>query len=225
MGWRSERSRAPACHLRWAKRKRAVRPQVRRTCSSWRRLKMSSRSALTTHAADPALGICVRVRRLDRRVDHRNPFAVEDVIAAAAELRVAIVDEEAERLLATIESHQQVACLLGNPAAARAAARDGRGSPAPRSPTRRCQGFAARRRSSGSPTRVLACEERALGGDDRAMAGPGLCVGKSSAARPAGESLRVFLCIGGWLGVVGDAVSEVDAQDCHRVRPVVTGAP
>jgi transposase len=25
------------------------------------------------------------------------------------------------------------------------------------------------------------------------------------------ESLRVFLCIGGWLGVVGDAVSEVDA--------------
>jgi hypothetical protein len=27
-------------------------------------------------------------------------------------------------------------------------------------------------------------------------------------ARP---SLRVFLCIGGWLGVVGDAVSEVDA--------------
>jgi hypothetical protein len=27
----------------------------------------------------------------------------------------------------------------------------------------------------------------------------------------AGVSLRVFLCIGGWLGVVGDAVSEVDA--------------
>src|SRR5712691_2988435 len=31
------------------------------------------------------------------------------------------------------------------------------------------------------------------------------------AARAAVESLRVFLCIGGWLGVVGDAVSEVDA--------------
>ena len=27
----------------------------------------------------------------------------------------------------------------------------------------------------------------------------------------ASASLRVFLCIGGWLGVVGDAVSEVDA--------------
>ncbi len=39
------------------------------------------------------------------------------------------------------------------------------------------------------------------------------------------ESLRVFLCIGGWLGVVGDAVSEVDAQDGHSGRPVVTGFP
>jgi hypothetical protein len=28
---------------------------------------------------------------------------------------------------------------------------------------------------------------------------------------PSSWSLRVFLCIGGWLGVVGDAVSEVDA--------------
>jgi hypothetical protein len=35
---------------------------------------------------------------------------LEDLIAAAAELRVAIVNEQAERLLATIESHQQVAC-------------------------------------------------------------------------------------------------------------------
>jgi transposase len=38
-------------------------------------------------------------------------------------------------------------------------------------------------------------------------------------------SLRVFLCIGGWLSVVRDAVSEVDAQDCHRLRPVVTASP
>ena len=30
-------------------------------------------------------------------------------------------------------------------------------------------------------------------------------------ARGVWTSLRVFLCIGGWLGVVGDAVSEVDA--------------
>jgi hypothetical protein len=38
-------------------------------------------------------------------------------------------------------------------------------------------------------------------------------------------SLRVFLCIGGWLGVVGYAVSEVDAWDGHCFRPVVTGLP
>ncbi len=31
------------------------------------------------------------------------------------------------------------------------------------------------------------------------------------ASLPYSGSLRVFLCIGGWLGVVGDAVSEVDA--------------
>jgi hypothetical protein len=30
-------------------------------------------------------------------------------------------------------------------------------------------------------------------------------------ARARAQSLRVFLCIGGWLGVVGDAVSEMDA--------------
>jgi hypothetical protein len=52
--------------------------------------------ALTTHAADPALGVGVRVRRLHGRADHRNPFAFEDVIATATELRVAIVNEEAE---------------------------------------------------------------------------------------------------------------------------------
>jgi transposase len=34
--------------------------------------------------------------------------------------------------------------------------------------------------------------------------------GRASALRGR-RSLRVFLCIGGWLGVVGDAVSEVDA--------------
>ncbi len=54
--------------------------------------------ALATDAADPALGVGVRVRRLDGCADHRDPFSLEDVIEAAAELGVAIVDEEAERL-------------------------------------------------------------------------------------------------------------------------------
>jgi len=75
--------------------------------------------ALATGAADPALGAGVRVRCLDGCADHTDPFALEDVIAAAAELGVAIVDEEAERLLAIVECHQQVARLLGDPGARR----------------------------------------------------------------------------------------------------------
>jgi hypothetical protein len=54
--------------------------------------------AVAAHAADPALGVSVRVRRLDGRADHGDPVALEDVIAAATELGVAIVDQEAERL-------------------------------------------------------------------------------------------------------------------------------
>ncbi len=65
--------------------------------------------ALSTDAADPALGVGVRVRRLDGCADHRDPLSSEDVIEAAAELGVAIVDEEAKRLPAVIERHQEVA--------------------------------------------------------------------------------------------------------------------
>ena len=41
--------------------------------------------ALASDAADPALGVGVRVRCLDRRADDGDPFALEDEIAAAAE--------------------------------------------------------------------------------------------------------------------------------------------
>ena len=58
--------------------------------------------ALTTHAADPALGVGIRVRCPDGCADHSDSFALEDVIAAAAELRIAIVDEQAQRSLAVI---------------------------------------------------------------------------------------------------------------------------
>ena len=57
--------------------------------------------ALAADAADPALGVGVRVRRPHRRADDRDAFAAEDVVEAAAELAVAIVDQEAERLLAS----------------------------------------------------------------------------------------------------------------------------
>jgi len=68
---------------------------------------------LATYAADPALGVCVGVRRLDRCADHDDPFALEDVIETAAELGVAVVNQEASCLLAVVEGHQQVARLLG----------------------------------------------------------------------------------------------------------------
>ena len=70
--------------------------------------------AIGAECSDPALGVSVRVRCPDRRADHGDPFALEDVIAAATELGVAIVDQQAERLLVSIERHQQVRRLLGD---------------------------------------------------------------------------------------------------------------
>ena len=75
--------------------------------------------ALATDAADPALGVCVRVRRLHACADHGDPFALEDVVEAAAELGVAIVDQQAQRLLPNVDRHQQVARLLGCPGTGR----------------------------------------------------------------------------------------------------------
>ncbi|MCA1678282.1 MAG: hypothetical protein LC790_23070, partial [Actinobacteria bacterium] len=63
-------------------------------------------TAVETVAAErpyPALGAGIRVRRLHRRLDDVDRFAAEDVVEAAAELAVAIVDQEAERLLPAIE--------------------------------------------------------------------------------------------------------------------------
>src|SRR5438067_12552747 len=71
--------------------------------------------AVVAERPHPALGVRVRVRRLHRRVDDLDRFAAEDVVEAAAELAVAIVDQEADRLLAVAERHRQVAGLLGYP--------------------------------------------------------------------------------------------------------------
>jgi len=51
--------------------------------------------AFPAHAPDPALRVCVRVRRPDRRADDLDAFASEDRVEGAAELCVAIVDQEA----------------------------------------------------------------------------------------------------------------------------------
>src|SRR6266496_2728135 len=69
--------------------------------------------ALATHAADPAFRVGGRVRRPDRCADDRDLFALEDAVEGAAELRVAVVDQEARPLAALVEIHQQVARLLG----------------------------------------------------------------------------------------------------------------
>jgi hypothetical protein len=68
--------------------------------------------------AYPAFGVGVRVRRLHRRTDHPEALALEDVVEGVAEPRVAVVDEEPERLLVA-ELHDKVARLLGDPAAVR----------------------------------------------------------------------------------------------------------
>ncbi len=57
--------------------------------------------AVRANRANPALGVGIRVRRLDRRADHSDAFGPEDLIEGMAELRVTVVDEEPERLLLT----------------------------------------------------------------------------------------------------------------------------
>src|SRR4029077_12137090 len=70
--------------------------------------------AIGANGANPALGVSICVRRLDRRADHSDAFAPEDLIEGVVELRVAVVNEEPERLLLT-KFHHQVASLLGDP--------------------------------------------------------------------------------------------------------------
>jgi hypothetical protein len=125
IGWRSERCGVSVCLLGWTKCECSMRPTpvVMAGIDAKYVVELPAAEdeqpveALAADAADPALGVGVRVRRLDGRADHRNSFALEDVIAPTAELGVAIVDQEAERLLAIIEGHQQVARLLGDPGA------------------------------------------------------------------------------------------------------------
>src|SRR5215218_4869255 len=66
-----------------------------------------------------ACGPSARRRRLRSApglaADHLDALAPEDLVEAAAELRVAVVGEKAERLLVA-ELQHEVACLLGDPA-------------------------------------------------------------------------------------------------------------
>jgi len=70
--------------------------------------------AVLADGAHPAFGVGVRVRRPHRCPDHPDAFRPEDLVEAAAELRVAVMDQEPEPLLIT-ELHHQVARLLRRP--------------------------------------------------------------------------------------------------------------
>src|SRR6266545_1748333 len=70
--------------------------------------------AVAADGAHPALGECVRVRRSDRRPD---PLGAEDLVEGAAELRVAVMDQQLERLLLLGQLHDNVPGLLSHPGA------------------------------------------------------------------------------------------------------------
>jgi hypothetical protein len=72
--------------------------------------------AVSADRAHPTLGVGVRVRGLDGRADDRDALGAKDLVEGVAELCVAIVDEEPERLLVA-ELHDEVARLLSRPAA------------------------------------------------------------------------------------------------------------
>ena len=55
--------------------------------------------AVGADRADPAFGVGVRVRRLDRCADHLDGLGAEDLVEGVAELGVAVVDQEPEGLL------------------------------------------------------------------------------------------------------------------------------
>src|SRR5215211_1058483 len=75
--------------------------------------------ALPADAAHPAFGVRSRLRRPYRRLDDTDAFGAEDLIEVTAELAVAVTDEKPRPDAVVVEVHQQVAHLLGHPAAVR----------------------------------------------------------------------------------------------------------
>jgi hypothetical protein len=75
---------------------------------------------------DEALGVGSGVRRLERRADNLDPLGPEDLVEPGAELGIAVVDQKAQRPLATADFDHEVARLLGGPCRTRvrAAARE-----------------------------------------------------------------------------------------------------
>jgi hypothetical protein len=86
--------------------------------------------ALDADGPHPAFGIGVRVGRLDWRAQHLGTHGAEHVIEGAAELRVAVADQQVHPSSPLVEHQQQVACLLGDPGAVRVGGDAGQVHPA-----------------------------------------------------------------------------------------------
>jgi hypothetical protein len=71
--------------------------------------------ALAPHGADEALGKRVGLWSVDRCSDDLDPLAAEDLVEDAAELRVAIVDQEAWGRGSVGERPRELARLLRDP--------------------------------------------------------------------------------------------------------------
>ena len=73
--------------------------------------------ALGADRADPSFRVGVRPGRFHRRHQHLAAFRAEHVVEAAGELRVPVTEHEAHSSPSLLQHQQQVAGLLGNPAA------------------------------------------------------------------------------------------------------------
>jgi hypothetical protein len=71
--------------------------------------------ALAAGAADPALGIPIRLRAVRRCVQDLQPFAAEGGVKRLRELPIAVVQHDPGRQCALLQAPGDVACLLGHP--------------------------------------------------------------------------------------------------------------
>jgi hypothetical protein len=68
-------------------------------------------------AADPALGMCFRLRCGDRRADHRDSFRAREGVEGFGQLDVAIADQDLRTLPLGAQRGEAGACLLRHPGA------------------------------------------------------------------------------------------------------------
>src|SRR5207247_8929226 len=75
--------------------------------------------AFAADGTDPAFGMRPRLRGPHRRLDHPNALGAEHLVELADELAITVTDKKQRTAILVVELHQQVARLLGHPAAVR----------------------------------------------------------------------------------------------------------